>query len=72
MNKRTRWEREMLRARRAVERLDIAGIVREVEQFGEGSKAIALVKKFGDEAQIAKCRRAIERVAITAARRIGR
>jgi hypothetical protein len=72
MNKRTKFEREMVRARRAVERHDIAAIVREVEQFGEGSKAVALVQKFGDRHQVDECRRTVERVVLATILRGGR
>jgi hypothetical protein len=72
MNKRTSWEREMVRARRAVERHDIAEILREVEQFGEASKAVALVQKFGDRVQLDECRRTVERVVLATILRGGR
>ena len=61
MNKRTRFEREMVRARRAVERHGIAEILREFEQFGDGSKAVAHVQRFGDTAQVEECRRILGR-----------
>jgi hypothetical protein len=72
MNKRTKFEREMVRARRAVERHDIANIVREVEQFGDGSKAVAHVQQFGDRVQLDECRRTVERVVLATILRGGR
>jgi inorganic pyrophosphatase/exopolyphosphatase len=61
MNKRTKFEREMVRARRAVERHGIAEILRDFEQFGDSSKAVALVQRFGDTAQVEECRRIFDR-----------